>query len=356
MIYKLFVRPFLFLIDPESGHGIVIKLLEWLGNHPLLIRAISTLFTYENSKLETNLFGLTFRNPVGLAAGFDKDARVVNALLTLGFGYLEVGSVSAQTSPGNPSPRIFRLKKDKAIINRMGIPSAGADVAANRLAKLKGRRIPLGLNLNFTTCLPLSRAEIIADYLYTFKKCYAYADYFAVNISCPNLPEVEFDPMRPEDLGELLQRLTEENRRLSEGLTPKPILLKISPDLSEEELDQLLGVAQGYIDGIIAVNTTQVRRGLRTRDETLVNQEGGLSGRPLRDRAREIVAYIHQKTEGRLPIIGVGGVFTAQDAFEMIKAGASLVQIYTGLIYGGPGVVKRINKGLVKLLQGSGRK
>lgn len=349
-IYKLLRLP-LFRLEPERAHSYVLASLEWLGEQPELRDTIAGFFRYEDLRLEQELFGLKlkFRNPVGLAAGFDKDARAVKGLAVLGFGFLEVGSVSARPSEGNLRPRIFRLEKDEAIINRMGIPSEGADRVAARLAKLEGHPLPLGINLNFTTGAGVGREEVIQDYLCSFQRLYSYADYFAINLSCPNLPEVEFDPTKPEDLKALLQSLIEERKRLGRG--PKPLLIKLSPDLSETELDQVLGVAQRYIDGFIAVNTTTSREGLRS---PLAGEEGGLSGRPLRARATEVIAEVYKKTEGRFPIIGVGGIFTAEDAWEKIRAGASLVQIYTGLIYQGPGLVKRINRGLVQLLERHG--
>lgn len=345
------LRP-LFWLEPERAHKMVLAALEWLGEQPELGDAIAKLFRYEDLRLEQELFGLRFKNPVGLAAGFDKDAHAVKGLTALGFGFLEVGSVSAQPSSGNAKPRIFRLKKDKAIINRMGIPSEGADWVAARLAKLEARPLPLGINLNFTTGVALRREEVIEDYLYSFRRLYPHADYFALNISCPNLPEAEFRPTEPEDLKALLQSLVEERKRLGRG--PKPLLVKISPDWSEAELDRVLEVAQRYIDGVIAVNTTTSREGLRTEDRELIAQEGGLSGRPLRARATRIIAEVYKKTEGRFPIIGVGGVFTAEDAWEKLRAGASLIQIYTGLIYEGPGIARRINRGLARLLEKHG--
>ncbi|MFQ6116625.1 MAG: dihydroorotate dehydrogenase (quinone), partial [Candidatus Bipolaricaulia bacterium] len=199
MGYKL-LRPLLFRLGPERAHSLVRASLEWLGEQPELRDAIARIFSYEDPRLERELLGLKFRNPVGLAAGFDKDARAIRGLAALGFGFLEVGSVSARPSEGNPRPRIFRLEKDKAIINRMGIPSEGADRVAARLARLESHPLPLGINLNFTTGAALGREEIIQDYLYSFRRLYSYADYFAINLSCPNLPEVEFGPTKPEDL------------------------------------------------------------------------------------------------------------------------------------------------------------
>jgi dihydroorotate dehydrogenase len=344
------LRP-LFWLEPERAHGLVLTFLEWLGSQPELQDAIARIFRYEDPRLGRELFGLKFKNPVGLAAGFDKDARAVRGLAALGFGFLEVGSVSAHPSSGNTKPRIFRLEKDKAIINRMGIPSEGADQVAARLARLEARPVPLGINLNFTTGISLDREGIIQDYLSSFRRLYPYADYFAINLSCPNLPEAEFDPTDPEDLEALLHGLAEERGKLG---VPKPLLVKLSPDLEETELDRVLGASHQYIDGIIAVNTTTSREGLRTQDRELIAQEGGLSGAPLRAQATRVIAEVYRKTEGKLPIIGVGGIFTAEEAWEKLRAGASLVQIYTGLIYKGPGIAKRINRGLVRLLEEHG--
>ena len=346
MSYKL-LRPLLFRFDPERAHRWVLASLGWFGSQPELREVITRAFCYEDPRLEQELFGLRFKNPVGLAAGFDKDARAVGGLAALGFGFLELGSVSARPSPGNPPPRIFRLPEDRAIINRMGIPSVGADRVAERLAELEDRPLPLGVNLNFTTQAELSREEIIADYRYSLRRLYACADYLAINLSCPNLPDAEFAPTEPQDLEALLQSLAKERGG-------KPLLVKLSPDLSDEELDQVLEVAQRYVDGFIAVNTTTSREGLRTQDRRLIAQRGGLSGRPLRARATETISHIYRRTDGKLPIIGVGGIFSAKDAWEKLRSGASLVEIYTGLIYEGPGIVKRIDRGLVRLLEEHG--
>ncbi len=294
---------------------------------------------------------MQFKNPIGLAAGFDKDGRALGGVSSLGFGFLELGSVSAAPSPGNPRPRIFRLPQDEAIINRMGIPSEGADRVAERLAGLEDYCPPLGINLNFTTQTALNREETIRDYLQSFRRLYPYADYFALNLSCPNLPEAEFDPTKPQDVEQLLGNLEGEREKLN---GPKPILVKLSPDLKGEVLTELLEAVKGHVDGFIAVNTTTSRDGLKTQNRRLIGQEGGLSGRPLRERATEVIAQIYRQTEGKLPIIGVGGIFNAEDAWEKIRSGASLVQIYTGLIYKGPGIVKGINKGLIRLLKKQG--
>ena len=340
------LQPLLWL-EPERAHGLVLAILEWLSEQQKLQDIVAKIFRYEDPRLEQELFGLRFKNPVGLAAGFDKDARAVRGLAALGFGFLEVGSVSAHPSSGNAKPRIFRLEKDKAIINRMGIPSEGADRVAERLARLEARPVPLGINLNFTTGISLDREGIIQDYLLSFRSLYPYADYFAINLSCPNLPEAEFDPVDQEDLEALLHGLAEEKGKLG---APKPLLVKLSPDLEEMELDRVLEVSQQYIDGIIAVNTTTSREGVVSP----LTEEGGLSGAPLRARATEVIAKVYKRTGGKLPIIGVGGVFTAEDAWEKLHAGASLIQIYTSLIYEGPWIVKRIARGLVQLLEEHG--
>jgi len=377
--YKLLLRPVLFRMEPERAHSLALRALEWLGSQPELQRVVARLFRWEDPRLEQELLGLRFKNPVGLAAGFDKDARAVGGLAALGFGFLEVGSVSARPSGGNPRPRLFRLPQDRALINRMGIPSEGADRVAARLRVLREQMVdtadsqklpPVGVNLSFTTgpAAPQARAEVIEDFLYSFRSLYPWADYLVINLSCPSLPEVEFDPTEPEDLEALLRRLLEERGALnsadspraadtaSSASKPKPLLIKLSPDLSEAELDRVLEVAQRYVDGIIAVNTTTAREGLslRTRDQGLIAQAGGLSGAPLRGRATQVIAEIYRKTGGKLPIIGVGGIFTAEDAWEKLRAGASLVQVYTGLIYEGPGLIKRINRGLARLLEERG--
>jgi len=354
MSYRLF-RSLLFRLEPERAHRLVLHGLAWLSKpeQEELLRFFERIFTLADSRLERKVLGLRFRNPVGLAAGFDKDAEAVPALAALGFGFLEVGSVTARPSPGNPRPRLFRLEQDEAIINRMGLPSRGADRVADRLGALRaeGRiTIPVGVNIAPTTGLeaPRGQAAAIEDYRYSLRKLYRYADYIAINISCPNLPELGFDPQRPAELAPLLEALERERGRLSADAGRRPLLLKLSPDLGPAEMEEIVKMAlQHGIDGFIAVNTTTSRAGLK--DTELASQPGGLSGAPLRARALEVVTQLRRLVGRDAAIIGVGGIFTAEDAWEMLHAGADLVQLFTALVYHGLGVVKRINQGLLRL-------
>ena len=356
MNYKL-LRRLLFQLDPERAHRLAIRTLAWLSKpeQEELLRFIERIFTFTNPKLEREVLGMRFRNPVGLAAGFDKDAEAIPALAALGFGFIEVGSVTARPSPGNPRLRLFRLEQDQAIINRLGLPSQGADRVAGRLEALRAAgeiAIPLGVNIAPTTGpqAPRGQAAVIEDYRYSLAKLYRFADYIAINISCPNLPELEFDPQDPAGLGLLLEVLIQERKRLSAEAGKRPLLVKLSPDLSAERLKELVEIAlQHGIDGFIAVNTTTSRAGLK--DTKLSRQPGGLSGAPLRARAREVVAQLRSLVGREIPIIGVGGIFTAEDAWAMLRAGADLIQLYTGLVYCGPGIVKRINQGLLRLME-----
>ncbi|MDX6578207.1 MAG: dihydroorotate dehydrogenase [Blastocatellia bacterium] len=300
-------------------------------------------------------FGLEFPNPVGLAAGFDKNGTAAQALATLGFGSIEVGSVTSAPQPGNPRPRLFRLTLDRALINHAGFNNCGA---AN-LAEHVRRRRPdcvLGVNIGKSRDVPIDDA--IPDYLKSFEAVYEVADYLAINVSSPNTPNLR-ELQRPEILAELLKSLQQRNNELAQRYSyprPKPVLLKIAPDLSEGEIESIVDVATRLkIGGLIATNTTIRRDGLRTPPaEIEAYGAGGLSGAPLRQRSNEVISLIYRLTKGELPIIGVGGIFTAADAWEKICAGASLVQLYTGFIYEGPSVARRINDGLAEILRREG--
>jgi dihydroorotate dehydrogenase len=299
-------------------------------------------------------FGLEFRNPVGLAAGFDKNGTAAQALAALGFGFIEVGSVTSEPQPGNPRPRLFRLPRDRALINRAGFNNCGAA----RLTEHIRRRRPdcvLGVNLGKSRSVPVEDA--IPDYLKSFDAVYDIADYIAINVSSPNTPHLR-ELQRPEMLAGLIKSLQERNHELAlvHSRRPKPLLLKIAPDLSESEIESIVEVATSFkIAGLIATNTTVSRAGLETaRAEVEAYGDGGLSGAPLRVRSNEVVSLIYRLTRGELPIIGVGGVFDAADAWEKICAGASLIQLYTGFIYEGPGVARRINEGLAEILKREG--
>jgi len=345
-MYKLF-RPLLFKFskDPETVHHLALYFLKFLGL-PGVSSIIKIFIDVKDPSLKQKLWGLEFKNPAGLAGGFDKEAFAVKGLEALGFGYLEIGTITQHAQPGNPRPRIFRLVKDGALINRMGFNNFGADALVKRLSKIKNLNIPLGISLGKTKTTPLEKAA--EDYLYSFTKLYNFGDYFAVNVSSPNTPVLR--QLQDKDyLTEVIQGLISYRAKQS---YQKPILVKIAPDLSFEAIDEVLGVCESLnVDGIIATNTALSREGLSSPTW----EAGGLSGVPLKSKATEIIRHIHRQSP-KLPIIGVGGIFTAEDAYEKIKAGASLVQIYTGFIYEGPLVVKKINQGLVKLLKVDGYK
>ncbi|MBI4299573.1 MAG: quinone-dependent dihydroorotate dehydrogenase, partial [Chloroflexi bacterium] len=334
-------------------HERLLALLEALLAHPAVFPSLLAPFRYRHPALATSAFGLRFANPLGLGAGFDKDGRAIPAWPYLGFGFCEVGTVTAMPQLGNPRPRLFRLPKDQALINRFGFNNAGAEATRERLAGLQERgllgAVPLGINIGKSAATPLESAT--ADYLRPLELLYPFAAYFVVNVSSPNTPGLR-DLQQPQRLAELLLRLQERNRALaSPDASPKPLLLKVAPDLTLAELDDLLRVAlDAKVAGIIATNTTVSREGL-SRPTT---EPGGLSGLPLRPRSTDFVRHIYLRTEGKLPIIGVGGIFSADDAYAKIRAGASLIQIYTALVYEGPFVVRRILHGLVRLLHADG--
>jgi len=345
-MYKRVIRPILFLIDPEKVHKLVVLLIKAcfsLPGTPLLVEKLCKL---KNPRLKRNVFGLEFENPVGLAAGFDKDASFYNEFSHLGFAFIEIGSVTPKGQPGNPKPRIFRLKADKALINRMGFNNRGAEEAVKQLKKRK-TKIVIGGNLGKNTCT--RNEDAVNDYIYTFNTLYNYVDYFVVNVSCPNISDLH----KLQDKDALLEILENLLKERSQKPQSKPILLKISPDLNFKQLDEVIEIVTNLnIDGFVATNTTVGRYEL-TADAAKAEQagKGGMSGRPLRNRSTEIIRYISQKTNGKIPIIGVGGILTPADAIEKLNAGASLIQIYTGFIYEGPLLVKQINKAILKTSQ-----
>lgn len=293
-------------------------------------------------------FGLSFPNPVGLAAGFDKNGVAAGALAALGFGFIEVGTVTNEAQPGNPKPRIFRLPGDRALINRLGFNNAGAGAVAANLQHHRPNAV-LGINIGKSRSVAVD--EAIPDYLASFEKIFPVADYIAINVSSPNTPNLR-ELQRPEMLKDLLTALQKRNQGL--GGQPKPLLVKIAPDLSNSEIESIIDVAiQTKVDGIIATNTTIQREPLLTTDLSSIG-EGGLSGAPLRARSNEVISTIYRMTKARLPIIGVGGVFTAEDAWEKICAGASLIQLYTGFVYEGPSIARSINRGLAAIVKREG--
>jgi len=353
-LYTSILRPILFRLPAESAHEFALHSISLaLGSKTTRGIVERRLRCEPFGKLTR--FGLDFSNPIGLAAGFDKNGTAAQALTALGFGSIEVGSVTSEAQPGNPRPRLFRLPLDRALINRAGFNNCGAAKLAENIRHHRPDCI-LGVNIGKSRSVAVEDA--IPDYLASFDAVYYVADYLAVNVSSPNTPNLR-ELQRPDLLADLLKNLQRRNHELarqSSLATPKPLLVKIAPDLTEAEIESIVGVAMNEsIAGIIATNTTVRREELQTpAAEIEACGEGGLSGAPLRGRANEVIALIYRLTQGRLPIIGVGGVFTAADAWEKICAGASLIQLYTGFIYEGPGVARRINEGLAEMLQREG--
>lgn len=344
-MYEL-IKPWLFRQDPEGIHERVMLLLAWLGQRGPSLELIRQLFSLRDPRLEVSAFGLRFPNPIGLAAGFDKNAVAVRTWAALGFGHVEIGSVTALPQPGNPRPRLFRLPQDQALINRMGFNNEGAQAVAARLAHLQetfGRPpVPLGINLGKSRVTPLEEAP--QDYLQSLSRLWPYGDYFAINVSSPNTPGLR--ALQDKDrLEELLAALA----GFVQG--QKPLLLKIAPDLTWEQIDEILALVEQYrLSGLIATNTTTARSGLQTP----IDEVGGLSGKPLRARSLEVLKYLHAQLQGRLPIVSVGGIFSAEDVWERLSNGATLVQVYTGLVYEGPSLLKKLCRGLLERMEREG--
>lgn len=341
-MYKLF-RPILFLFNPEFIHHISFKVIKIGALVPLKMWTWCFMFKVSHPKLEREVFGLKFENPVGLAAGFDKDAKLFDELASFGFGFVEIGTVTPLPQDGNPKPRLFRLKEDNALINRMGFNNEGIEGAVARLRRKKSNII-IGGNIGKNKLTPNDKA--VDDYEICFEKLFRYVDYFVVNVSSPNTPGLR-DLQEKEPLTALLNSLQKLNNQKEKR---KPILLKIAPDLSNEQLDDIIAiVADTKIDGVVATNTTIGRKGLKT-DKTKVEAigNGGLSGKPIKARSTEVIKYLADKSNRAFPIIGVGGIHSAEDALEKLEAGATLVQVFTGFIYEGPSLIKRINKAILK--------
>ncbi len=302
-----------------------------------------TLWGVQDKRLERKAMGLTFSNPVGLAAGYDKDGQFFNTMAYLGFGFIELGTVTPQPQGGNPHPRLFRLPADDALINRMGFNNEGVEVLVTRLKKGKPENLIIGGNIGKNKVTPNEKA--VDDYEYCFETLFPYVDYFVVNVSSPNTPDLRA-LQEKEPLEKLLSHLQKLNHQKS---APKPVLLKIAPDLSNEQLDDILDIVNSTkIAGVIATNTTISRKNLRTTESSIqAIGNGGLSGKPLKQRSTEIIRYLHEASDGKLFIIGVGGIASPEDAIEKINAGAALVQIYTGMIYEGPALIRKINKALI---------
>jgi dihydroorotate dehydrogenase len=333
-MYKLLIRPILFRFDPEKVHYFTfsaIKFLHCIPGFPALFRAA---YDIRDPRLETEVFGLKFKNPVGLAAGFDKDAKCFRELSDFGFGFIEIGTLTPKPQDGNPKKRLFRLLKDSAIINRMGFNNGGVEAAAQRLKRNKN--VLIGGNIGKNKATP--NKDAVSDYEICFDALFDHVDYFVVNVSSPNTPNLR-ELQDKEPLTRLLQALQDKNSQKS---GPKPILLKIAPDLTNEQLLDIISIVRDTkIAGVIATNTTISREGLKSGNKI---ETGGLSGKPLAKRATEVIRFLSEKSGGAFPIIGVGGIHSAQDALEKLDAGASLVQLYTGFIYEGPALVRAINK------------
>lgn len=333
-MYKSLIRPILFKFDPEEVHHLTFSILKNFG-------FLAKLFLpkpIEDKRLEREVFGLKFKNPVGLAAGFDKDAKLFNELSDLGFGFIEIGTLTPKPQAGNDKKRLFRLKEDSAIINRMGFNNGGVDEAIERLKKNKN--VLIGGNIGKNKITP--NEEAVNDYKICFEKLFPYVDYFVVNVSSPNTPNLrELQDKKP--LTELLSKLQNLNLKKPK---PKPILLKIAPDLTDEQLLDIIDIVkETKIAGVIATNTTLSRENLVSENKT---ETGGLSGKPLTKRSTEVIRFLSEKSGKAFPIIGVGGIHTAQDALEKLEAGASLVQLYTGFIYEGPELINEINKAILE--------
>jgi dihydroorotate dehydrogenase len=340
-MYRHFIKPIFFLLPAERAHYTAMNLLRFVHGVPGMASVLRGKFTVKNKSLQRTLFGLTFDNPVGLAAGFDKDARWVDELSTLGFGFIEIGTLTPKAQPGNDKPRLFRLPTDEALINRMGFNNGGAQAAAERLRK-RSSRIIIGGNIGKNKITP--NEEAVHDYLSCFETLFDHVDYFAVNVSSPNTPGLRA-LQEKEPLLQLLNTLQAANNKKAKR---KPILLKIAPDLTDEQLNDIIDIVrESKIDGVIATNTTIAREPLTTsKNEVESIGAGGLSGKPLTKRSTEVIRYLKEKSNNAFPVIGVGGIHTAQDAIEKLQAGADLVQVYTGFIYEGPGIAKKICEGI----------
>lgn len=351
MLYRHLGKPLFFKLDPEQAHHLVIGGLHRAAQLPGMIPLLRKMYGIsEAPEMKSELFGMTFPSPIGLAAGLDKNADAVEGFSAIGFGFMEVGTVTPLAQPGNPQPRLFRLPADEALINRMGFNNRGAEEMAKRLAALTSRPVPIGVNIGKNKVTPNEEAHL--DYKKCIAALYAHADFFVVNISSPNTPDLR-NLQYGKELSLLLEAVMEE-MKTQEGHwgTKKAVLVKIAPDVGLHELEYMVDtISKSGVSGIIATNTTLARDGL---SHPHAGETGGLSGRPLRERATEIISRIYKQTGGKLPIIGSGGIFTAEDAYEKIKAGASLVEIYTALIYEGPEVNRRLHRELGELLRKDG--
>jgi dihydroorotate dehydrogenase len=345
-MYQLF-RSILFRFDAEKVHYFVVGLLKLMVKFPPSRWIFRSIYHVEHPVLEREFIGLKFPNPVGLAAGFDKNAKFFDEMESCGFGFIEIGTVTPLAQPGNDLPRLFRLKKDEAILNRMGFNNDGVQEALKHLKARKNRKLIIGGNIGKNKWTP--NEEAINDYVICFEALFEEVDYFAVNVSSPNTPNLR----ALQDKGPLMELLSTLQQKNEAKANPKPILLKIAPDLTNEQLDEIIEIVQETkIAGLIATNTTISREGLQTPSaEVEALGAGGISGKPLTVRSTEVIRYIHDQSKGTIPMIAVGGIHSAKDALDKLDAGATLVQLYSGFIYEGPGLIKEINQALIKKSQ-----
>jgi dihydroorotate dehydrogenase len=342
-MYKLLLRPILFAFDPEKVHHFTFSLIRNVSKIPGMPSLFRSLYQVSHASLERELFGLKFKNPVGLAAGFDKNAVLYNELANFGFGFIEIGTVTPKGQAGNPKKRLFRLKDDKGIINRMGFNNEGLEAAISELKKNKGQLI-IGGNIGKNT--DTKPEDYTKDYLECFNGLHPYVDYFVLNVSCPNVGS----HAKLNDKDYLLELISEVQKANETFTSQKPILLKIAPDLNNNQLDEIIDlVKETTLDGVIASNTSMDRTGLKASEERLTSiGNGGLSGQPIKEKSTRVIKYLADKSNKSFPIIGVGGIHSAEDALQKIEAGADLVQVYTGFIYEGPKLIRDINKALIK--------
>ncbi|MGB5821613.1 MAG: quinone-dependent dihydroorotate dehydrogenase [Saonia sp.] len=346
-MYKFLVRPILFLLDPEKVHHLsfwFIKCLSKIGSS----KVFRAIYVVDDKRLERHVFGLTFKNPVGMAAGFDKDAKLYQELSDFGFGFIEIGTLTPKPQEGNPGTRLFRLKEDEGIINRMGFNNKGVFDAVERLKKKRNILIGGNIGKNKAT----SNSDAVKDYLICFDALFEHVDYFVVNVSSPNTPGLR-ELQDKEPLTALLKELKRVNTKyaIKKGDKEKPILLKIAPDLKDDQLLDIIEIVkETKIDGVIATNTTIAREGLKSH-HVLLEEKGGLSGKPLRNRSTEVIRFLSEKSNKAFPIIGVGGIHSPEDALEKLEAGADLIQLWTGFVYEGPALVKKINNAILQKLE-----
>lgn len=344
-MYKSIIRPIFFAFDPEKIHHFTFSLIKFLSKLPFVSSIIKGMYQVNDTRLEREVFGLKFKNPVGLAAGFDKEAKLYNELGNFGFGFIEIGTITPKGQVGNPKKRLFRLKADQGIINRMGFNNKGLESAIQNLKK-RNTDLIIGGNIGKNTAT--KPEDYTADYEACFTALHPYVDYFVVNVSCPNVGS----HAKLQDKGYLLELLGSLKALNNKESVQKPIVLKIAPDLNNQQLDEIIEVVtETKIDGVIAANTSVNREGLKATEEQLeAIGNGGLSGKPVTERSTKVIKYLSDKSNKAFPIIGVGGIHSAQDALDKINAGATLVQVYTGFIYEGPKLVKDINKAILKSL------